>query len=76
MHDIISISWTPHRMYASDAIERDGKGPEGPGLNGAEHLSPPPDHYITTITTVSFPPQMTEHKAKGHGSMVRLEPVR
>lgn len=60
----------------SDAMERDRKGPEGLGLNGAEPLSPPTNHYITTPTIVSFPPQMTGCKARGHGSVVGLEPVR
>lgn len=59
----------------SDAMEHDEKGPEGLGLNGAEHLTPPPlltDHYITATTIVVFPPQRTGQKARGRGFKVRL----
>lgn len=44
------------------------KGPEGLGLNGAQHLSLPTDHYITTAT--SFSSQTIGRRARARGSVV------
>lgn len=53
MHDIISISWMPQRE--EEVMQWSvTDGPKGLGLNGAEHLRPPTDRYITTTNMLSF----------------------